>query len=57
MSTIERYDVSEQWAHSGIVKAGDFYYLSYCVGNIGGTMEEQVNGVFDHMEKGFRWWV
>ncbi len=48
---IERYDVSEEWAHSGIIKAGDFYYIGYCVGNIGGTIEEQINGAFDHMEK------
>ena len=48
---IERYDISEEWAHSGIIKAGDFYYLGYCVGNVGGTIEEQVNGAFDHMEK------
>ena len=54
MSAIERYDVNEQWAHSGLVKAGDFCYLSYCVGNIGGTMEEQVNGAFDDMERRLR---
>ncbi|MBQ6094508.1 MAG: hypothetical protein IJL09_03825 [Lachnospiraceae bacterium] len=48
---IERFDVSEEWAHSGIIRAGDFYYLSYCVGNIGGTIDEQINGAFDHMEK------
>lgn len=47
---IERYDVNEQWAHSGIVKAGDYCFLSYCVGNIGGTIEEQINGAFDNME-------
>ena len=23
MGKIERYDVSEEWAHSGIIKAGD----------------------------------
>ena len=51
MSGIERYDVNEQWAHSGLVKAGDFCYLSYCVGNIGGTMEEQVNGAFDQFDQ------
>ena len=51
MSAIERYDVHEEWAHSGIVKAGDFYYLSYCVGNIGGTVEQQINGAFDQMEQ------
>lgn len=48
---IERYDVNEDWAHSGIIKAGDFYYLGYCVGNVGGTVEEQINGAFDHMEQ------
>ena len=51
MEKIERYDVNEEWAHSGIIKAGDFCYLGYCVGNIGGTIEEQINGAFDHMEK------
>jgi len=49
MSTIERYEINEIWAHSGIVKAGDFCFLSYCVRNIGGTIEEQVSGAFDHM--------
>lgn len=34
MSEIERYEINEQWAHSGIVKAGDFCYPSNCVGNI-----------------------
>ena len=51
MSKIERYEINEQWAHSGIVKAGDFCFLSYCVGNIGGTIEEQINGAFDNMEE------
>lgn len=50
MNTIERFDVNQEWAHSGMVKAGDFCYLSYCVGNIGGTVEEQINGAFDQME-------
>ena len=48
---IERYDVNEDYAHSGVIKAGDFYFLGYCVGNFGGTIEEQVNGAFDHMER------
>lgn len=34
---IERLDVNEAWAHSGIIKAGDFCFLNYCVGNVGGT--------------------
>ena len=51
MSEIERYDVNEQWAHSGIIKAGDFCFLGYCAGNVGGTIEEQINGAFDQMEE------
>ena len=50
MSKIERFDVNEQWAHSGIVKAGDFYFLNYCASS-GGTIEEQINGAFDEMER------
>jgi len=50
MGSIERYDVNEQWAHSGIVKAGDFCFLNYCASN-GGTIEEQINGAFDEMER------
>ena len=51
MSEIVRLDVNEQWAHTGIIKAGNFYYLSYCVGNVGGTIEHQINGAFDEMER------
>lgn len=49
MKGIERYDVNETWAHSGIVKAGDFCFVNYCVRNIGGTIEEQIDGAFDEM--------
>ena len=45
MSEIIRKDVNEEWAHSGIIKAGDYCYLNYCAGNVGGTIEEQVDGV------------
>ena len=48
---ITRYDVNEDFAHSGMIKAGNFYYLSYCVGNVGGTIEKQINGAFDDMER------
>lgn len=50
MDGIERYDVNEEWAHSGIINAGEFYFLSYCVGNIGQSVEAQINGAIDHME-------
>ena len=33
-----------------VLGIGDFYYLGYCVGNVGGTIEEQINGAFDHTE-------
>lgn len=51
MSGIVRKNVNEEWAHSGIVKAGEFYFLNYCVRNLGGTIEEQINGAFDEMEE------
>ena len=51
MNEIVRLDVNEEWAHAGIIQAGDFCFLSYCAGNVGGTVEEQVNGAFDQMEQ------
>lgn len=49
MSEIIRHDVNEQWAHSGIVEAGDFVFINYCVGNAGQPVENQINGAFDHL--------
>jgi enamine deaminase RidA (YjgF/YER057c/UK114 family) len=46
---IVRSDVNEEWAHSGIVEAGDFVFISYCVGNIGQPIENQINGAFDNL--------
>lgn len=51
MDEIKRYDVNEYWAHSGIVQAGDFYFLSYCAGNPEASIERQVCEAFDGMEK------
>ena len=51
MKEIKRYDINENWAHSGIIQAGDFCFLNYCVRNIGGTVEQQINGAFDEMEE------
>ena len=36
MGKIERYDVNEEWNHSGLVKAGDYCFLSYCAVHVGG---------------------
>lgn len=51
MREIVRSDVNEEWAHSGIVEAGDFAFTNYCVGNIGQPVESQINGAFDHLEE------
>lgn len=51
MKEIKRYEMNEEWAHSGMIRAGDFCFLNYCVRNIGGTVEQQVNGAFDEMEE------
>lgn len=51
MKEIKRYDINEEWAHSGIIQAGDFCFLNYCVRNIGSTIEEQIDGAFEEMER------
>lgn len=51
MKEIERYDINEEWAHSGIVRAGDFCFLNYCARNVGESVEQQINGAFDEMEE------
>lgn len=51
MEGIVRGDVNEEWAHSGYIVAGDFVFLNYCVGNVGKSLEEQINGAFDDMER------
>lgn len=50
MSKIERYDVNGEWAHSGIIRAGDYCFINYCAGNLGQPIEAQVNGAIDQME-------
>lgn len=46
---IIRSDVNEEYSHSGIVEAGDFVFINYCAGNIGQSIENQVNGAFNHL--------
>ncbi len=50
MSSIIRKDVNEEYAYSGIVEAGDYVFLSFCVGNVGESIEEQVHGAINDME-------
>lgn len=47
--TIKHYDIHEEYAYSGVVEAGDFIYTSFCVGNVGKSVEEQIEGAFDNM--------
>ena len=51
MKEIKRYNINEDWAHSGIIQAGDYCFINYCVRNIGGTVEAQIEGAFDEMEE------
>lgn len=51
MQKIKRLEISEEWAHSGIVEAGDFFFISYCMGNEGQTIDRQINGAFDVLEE------
>ncbi len=49
MRNIVRSDINEEWAHSGLVEAGNLVFVGYCVGNIGKPIEDQINGAFDHL--------
>lgn len=51
MSEIKRTELSEEWAHSGVVEAGGFVFISYCMENEGQPVENQINGAFDLLEK------
>lgn len=51
MREIVRSDVSEDWMYSGIVEAGDFVFINYCLGNIGEPIENQINSAFDQLNK------
>lgn len=42
---------AEECAYSEVVAAGDWVFLTFCVGNVGGTVEQQVHGALDNMEK------
>lgn len=50
MTDIIRHDVNEKWAHSGMVEAGGFVFVNYCVGNVGQSVEKQILGAFEHLE-------
>lgn len=47
MQEIKRTEISDEWAHSGIVEAGNYVFISYCMENEGQSIENQINGAFD----------
>lgn len=55
MGGIIRTNVDEktakEYAYSEIVEAGDFVFLTFCVGNVGESVEQQVHGALDNMEQ------
>ncbi|MDI9439750.1 MAG: RidA family protein [Firmicutes bacterium] len=51
MAGIKRYHVNEENAWSEMVEAGDFVFLGFCVGNVGESVEAQVHGALDDMER------
>jgi 2-iminobutanoate/2-iminopropanoate deaminase len=54
MEEIVRKDVNEEYSYSGVVKAGNFVFLTFCVGNVGKSVKEQVEGALDNMENRLR---
>ena len=50
MSSINRIEVDEFWADSTVIEAGDYVFVGYCMGNEGGSIEEQMNGAFTTLE-------
>ena len=40
MSTIERFDVNEEWAHSGVIRAGNLVFLKEIPHNMGGSLTD-----------------
>jgi len=47
MKEVKRTEISDEWAHSGVVEAGDYIFISYCMGNEGQSIKNQINGAFD----------
>lgn len=48
---MKRYDINEDWALSGVIEAGNFVFVGYCVGNIGQPIEQQIVGALNHLEE------
>ena len=48
---IRRHETDERNAYAGMVEAGDFVFISFCVGNVGQPIEAQVHGALDDLSR------
>lgn len=51
MAEIKRLEVDDFWADSTIIEAGDYIFVGYCMGNEGKSIEEQIHGAINVLEK------
>ena len=51
VSGIKRLEVDEFWADSTVIDAGDYVFVGYCMANEGKSIQEQMDGAFDVLEK------
>lgn len=50
MSGIDRIEIDEKWAHSAVVVAGEYAFISYCMENEDHSVERQIHGAIDVLE-------
>ena len=51
MSEIKRIETDEFWADSTMIEAGNYVFVGYCMGNEGKSIEEQIHGAVDVLER------
>ena len=51
MSEIQRTGIDEDWAHSAVVVAGDYAFVSYCMRHEGEPVRKQIEGAIDVLEE------
>lgn len=47
MDRMKRIEINEYWADSTVLEAGDFVFVSYCMGNEGKSAEAQIEGAIE----------
>jgi len=49
MKEITHHGIDKELAASSVVEAGGFFFIGFCVGNVGQDIEAQINGAFDDL--------